>query len=189
MTDAQWVDLLQTHCKLIERCGWQNMGYEQFIDSMLGFLKQLATHTVVLCKRRLRSSMAKAKLSLTPGEMDQFVDKLQNPWTHIKKRIRDAGSGTRLPKSFTSVMSVWKKFHGKKGKEKKEKKEKDTKEKQENQDKPDIRAAFGLPPRVLDQVDLVSLSSSATSLFEVQTEEKRHTLKPQTFKDLIAIHL
>ena len=113
MSVQQLVEVLRAHSKLVERCSWKAMDPEQFADSFLAVLKEVGRFTVKVNKTQLLAALMKSKVSLTSPEMDLFCEKFTTCIKHCKKRLRDAGSGARLPKSYKVMYQVWKKNHGK----------------------------------------------------------------------------
>ena len=189
MTQGQWLDILKVHAKQIERLAWKTMDYDQFIVDMIKLLKEVARLTLRLCEKQLARQMRHASLSLTSSECDLFTTKLCKSVSHLKKRLRDSGSGVRLPKCYTEIDRVWARSHGKshrkeskevnkkssfgqeEGKEVQEQ-SKDDESKAEDKEEAgeekrgeaeDIRSVFGLPAKELVKMNLLSPSSGSKS--------------------------
>ena len=178
MTTEQWVQVLQTHAKLVERCAWKCMDPEQFGDSMLQMLKEVGRFTVKIRRTDVALALKKSKLSLSSAECALFIEKLCGCVSHCKKRLRDAGSGVRLPKSYSVLLGVWRRHHGREATQKllddEKKKPSKAQAKKPNKDheektteKEDIRSIFGLEPKQTLQLDLISTSSGSSFLEEV----------------------
>ena len=98
--------VLVGHGRAIERGGWHAMNSEEFCDSFLGLLKELGRHSLKLNKSEVRKSLANAHLRLTPAEMDHFSRKLTDSISYVKRRLRQKGSGKRLPAACRSLAKV-----------------------------------------------------------------------------------
>ena len=168
------------------------MDPEQFADALLPALKEMAALTIKVRRLDLHKALLQSKLPLTTGEVELLVEKFCTCLKHCKKRLRDAGSGVRLPKSYVCLLGVWKKHHGKASlkskksslKKKLQEEEGETKEQEgklqveakEGEGKQHIRDVFGLPMKQkMVPVDLVS-SSSGSSFLEEARQPKNPNL-------------
>ena len=166
-----------------EACLEKPWDYDQFIVDMIKLLKEVARLTLRLCEKQLARQMRHASLSLTSSECDLFATKLCKSVTHLKKRLRDSGSGVRLPKCFADIDRVWARCHGKshrkeskevqnknqvveKGKEDEDNKAGDDKERGEEEggEAEDIRSVFGLLAKEVVALNLVSPSSKSSEV-------------------------
>ena len=175
-------------------------------------LKEVGKLSIRISKTELRQGLNLCKLSLSPAELDNFANKCSNCITYCKRRLRDAGSGARLPKFIHTLVAIWQRHHGKrrstsqkkkrkaKGQEAtnemeetKQKDKEDTKQedKEDTKQKRDIRSVFGLPAKVVDQVDVPSSSESNAFLDEVSNfwggmKDAGHTPPPRECPKIIS---
>ena len=196
ISPTQWAELLIQFTKPIERASWKGMDSEEFGEAMLPLLKEVAKLSVRVSKTELRLGLTAAKLSLSPAEQDLFADKLSWCISYCKRRVRNCGSGVRLPKFVTSLLSVWQRHHGKRrgtkarkkaqvmlptqdqkedqGKLEQDQRKKEDQgkvEKDEDPKKENIREVFGLPPKmVAEEVEEILSSGSSAFLEEVSTQ-------------------
>ena len=159
------------------------MDPSEFADSFFELCKAIALCTVRLNKAKLRSGISGAKLGLSVAEVDLLAEKICTCFEWAKRKLRDSGSGSRLPPSVRGLRRTWKK-HCKT--QQKEKETKDNPKKMEEKhdeaetmeekhdeaetmeeaesEKKDIRDVFGLGPKevnVVDEIALVCSSSDA----------------------------
>ena len=98
--------VLGEHARAIERLGWKGMDSDEFALAFLPLLKQLGRYTIKLNKTDVRKALAGAHLAVTVAEMDLYANKLCGTLSYIKRRLRDKGSGTRLPDHCKTLLKV-----------------------------------------------------------------------------------
>ena len=171
--------LLQEHSKTVERMGWKATDHEEFCEHMLAFLKPLCRLTVRINKSDMRKACARAHLSLTPTEIDLFASKVNDSIKWAKRRLRDMGSGARLPGCVKILNRAWRE-HERKTKEKMKEESQKVKEKQKDpkgkeeqleslspQEKEEqvesLRSLFGLPEESTSTSTYINLDDSDES--------------------------
>ena len=105
--DSEYIQIFQEHNKSLSRMAWKNMDCEEFNEGFLGLLKSLAKVTKKIRKSDLKRSLQRAKLNLTAAEGDLLVTKLFGSISFTRKKLRDAGSGKRLPPSCQTIRNIW----------------------------------------------------------------------------------
>ena len=105
--DAKLVAIFQDHASKLERQAWTNMNPEEFSESFLGLMKDLANATYKLRKSDCLRALRVSKLSLTPAELDLLAEKIKNTVRYARKRLRDCGSGKRLPMPVQALLKIW----------------------------------------------------------------------------------
>ena len=96
---------------IVERMGWRNMDPEQFCSHCLPLLSELAKRTVRVSKKDILAAIQAAKLQLSAPECALFVEKIATTWEYVKRKLRDAGSGARLPASCATPAKIWQRHH------------------------------------------------------------------------------
>ena len=130
ITEKQIEDIVRDHVRSLSRLGWKAMDPMEFAEAHLDFMKSLARHTVRLNKQAFAAAVRKCKTGLSSSEVDLLTEKVTNCISAMKKRLRDAGSGVRLPGPAQAMQKAWKK-HETKSRPKKGKEEKKQEKEQE----------------------------------------------------------
>ena len=97
ITDASLTKIMVEHCKQIEREGWKAMNSEEFVAAFLPLLKSVGAHTLKLNRSDVRKALARGHLKMSAVVMDHFSQKLCDAIKYVKRRLRQKGSGVRLP--------------------------------------------------------------------------------------------
>ena len=145
--DGRLVKIFRDNERVIERLGWKNYDSEEFAEGLFKMVKSLAEIDDKYNKKDLRVAMDATKLSITSSEADLFCRKINDTISYIKRKLRDSGSGARLPMPCKKIGKMW-------GLQKKEAKAKAKAKAQADKDdgKADanpinIRETLGLPPK------------------------------------------
>ena len=168
ITSKNIQEIVMDNQKALERMTWKSMDLLEFAESYSNLFKSLGKYTVRLNKVSFGTAVRLCKTQLSPSEIDTLTHKVLATITHIKQRLRDAGSGKFLPPVVVAMEKVWRKHesrpkkvkHVAKG-AKEEAKEKKKGEdgirsvgaKEEKKGEDDIRSVFGLPQK---QIEVVS---------------------------------
>ena len=104
---AEFLEVLNQHNKAIQRLGWKNMDSEEFSETYLAFLKDLGNVTKALRKSDLMKALSTTKLTITMAEAELLARKVKDAISYCRRRIRDSGSGKRLPRPVLAMIKIW----------------------------------------------------------------------------------
>ena len=151
--DSRLVHIFRENERVIERLGWKNYDSEEFAEGLFKLVKSLAEIDDRYNKKDLRVAVDTTKLSITPSEADLLCRKINDTMSYIKRKLRDSGSGARLPVPCKKIGKIWNK-NKKEGKAKAKAKAKADKAAGNADGKADdkagaknIRETLGLPPK------------------------------------------
>ena len=97
VVDMQILQILNENNKSIERLGWKNFDCEEFSSAFLKMMKFLVQVAPSITKGLLRKNIGATKLVISGAEAELLVSKIKDTITYVKRKIRDNGSGKRLP--------------------------------------------------------------------------------------------
>ena len=105
--EGHLLQIFRDNEKAIERMGWKNYDREEFVSAFLKMMNSLAAIGNRFNTEKHKHAINVAKLNITGAEAQLFCRKITDTFTYIKKKIRDSGSGTRLPIACIQVSKVW----------------------------------------------------------------------------------
>ena len=111
IAESQLVLIVSENATLLQRACWKTMDPSQIAGHLLPLLKSVGKFTVRLSKVGFLRALRKAQLSLTSSELSLLVEKVSTCLAWVKARLRDAGSGARLPAECSSLIRIWERYH------------------------------------------------------------------------------
>ena len=111
IAESQLVLIVSETAILLQRACWKTMDPSQIAGRLLPLLKSIGKFTVRVSKIGLLKALRKAQLSLTSSELSLLVEKVSTCLAWVKAKLRDEGSGARLPAECLSLIHIWERYH------------------------------------------------------------------------------